>query len=245
MSTIYKLFVCKSTIIYIAGLYVLIDEHRNREKAKKLLADSKNKKKKDKKPKNPHKLQPKVRKPSRNRLSFSKSRSKSKKDKVIDNNVSRSAQSASPSKSIKVPKIEPNPLKKSQSTPNALKTNTPTPPIENTVSMEEYSISRTVYSEEDDDEDELKHSHSNSISNEQGNELSKSLTNSLKPQKIMVSSIPSPKPKPKDEEAERNMGRHLLSLVPFEPSDHKAVKSSISSKYNDELSRGRTKDEEQ
>ena len=96
---------------------------------------------------------------------------------------------------------------------------------------DEISMSRTAYSE-DDDEDETKRSQSHS-SNENTvgskTELSKSVTDSHKPNLVSIATIESPKPKPKDIVADENMARHLKSLLPLEPPDHKALKST---KYN-------------
>ena len=63
-------------------------------------------------------------------------------------------------------------------------------------------------------------------------ELSKSVTNSHIITKMSIANVPSPKPKEEDTVAQENMKQHLQSIMAFEPSDGKAIKSPIT-KYKD------------
>eukprot|EP01083_Nonionella_stella_P095459 268039_1 len=221
----------ESALLSSSGLYVLIDEHRKRKhKAKE--GDTEYRKSKahhnphTKKKKNPHRLKPTKRKPSR--LQSRSQRKDQAKHKTDIKKPSKSGQKALRSLS------SPPSIPKSQSDPiqgcKPLDHSTPTPPQrENTVSRTldpvEYSISSKNYS----DDEEMKQSPSNSDSNEhtvtsQRTEPSKSVTNtnSFKPNLLKISSIPSPCPRPVDKEAEEEMKRHLEAIKTFEPSDHKA-----------------------
>eukprot|EP01084_Bolivina_argentea_P033241 61513_1 len=175
-----------------SGLYVLIDEHRKRHHKEKNKQKHQNINKKNvKKKDNPKRLKPTKRKPSKPIL-YKKNKQKNKNiDNIINNN-------------------------------------TPTPPvindIEHTVSnildCDEYSIpSKDIaYTDDDDDDDEIK---KDITSDDYISEPSKSQTiTNPKPQRMAISSIPTPKPKPIDKIAEQAMKRHLEALKPFEPHNN-------------------------
>eukprot|EP00484_Ammonia_sp_Unknown_P025398 CAMPEP_0197024018 /NCGR_PEP_ID=MMETSP1384-20130603/4673_1 /TAXON_ID=29189 /ORGANISM="Ammonia sp." /LENGTH=1099 /DNA_ID=CAMNT_0042452345 /DNA_START=16 /DNA_END=3315 /DNA_ORIENTATION=+ len=267
-----------TALLQSSGLYVLIDEHRKKkDREKHKPKEEKTKHKKEKKP-HPKRLQPKIRKPSRPRIGFSRSRKKDDDDNSNshekhdddehNSKLSKSTkkpQSVSPSKSATKSKSnfkiasKMMSLKKSRSTgapepadrakaskpskasSNGVKSshNTPSPPgqDEHTLSAEEYSISRPGYSDEEEEETkQSRDSNDNEPScdsneNEQtaNTEPSQSVTNStqIKPKLMALASMPAPKPRPKDEEADRNMERHLKTILPFEPADKKAIKSPL------------------
>eukprot|EP01084_Bolivina_argentea_P033240 61511_1 len=182
----------ETALLSSSGLYVLIDEHRKRHHKEKNKQKHQNINKKNvKKKDNPKRLKPTKRKPSKPIL-YKKNKQKNKNiDNIINNN-------------------------------------TPTPPvindIEHTVSnildCDEYSIpSKDIaYTDDDDDDDEIK---KDITSDDYISEPSKSQTiTNPKPQRMAISSIPTPKPKPIDKIAEQAMKRHLEALKPFEPHNN-------------------------
>eukprot|EP00485_Elphidium_margaritaceum_P001638 CAMPEP_0202688812 /NCGR_PEP_ID=MMETSP1385-20130828/4234_1 /ASSEMBLY_ACC=CAM_ASM_000861 /TAXON_ID=933848 /ORGANISM="Elphidium margaritaceum" /LENGTH=1014 /DNA_ID=CAMNT_0049343857 /DNA_START=87 /DNA_END=3131 /DNA_ORIENTATION=- len=203
-----------SALLQSSGLYVLIDEHKKRRQngggshhhhgtLKK--KDRHNGSSSEKKP-HPNKLQAKIRKPSRKRLSLS-AKSKSQIITKSKSMPSRNGHGHGHGHGHPQPDSEKS---------------TPSPPL-STEDNSEHCVTRNAYSE--DDADDGNGDNDNDDDDEEEEESKQSGTHSLvKHNLVSLASIPSPMPRPRDEEADRNMERHLKTIVRFEPLNKKAAK---------------------